>query len=199
MQRCDYTPEYKPGRELVLPDMLPRAPLPETTDNKMEEEIALHVHLIQSSLTVSKLKLEEIREETAKDESLKDLIEIIKRWWPEAKACQCVSNSTRMGRERWTVWTEGYHSKGWKNSYSYLYAEGNVRENSSRSHRQREIQTTSTRCVTLACGGFWNSGKYFKMQYMPTTPKAKWNGANDSLLITKQTLGKGSNRSVHLG
>ena len=53
MQRCDYTPEYKPGRELVLPDMLPRAPLPETTDNKMEEEIALHVHLIQSILQVS--------------------------------------------------------------------------------------------------------------------------------------------------
>ena len=60
--------------------MLSRAPLPDATDiNNMEEEIALHVHLIQSSLPVSKLKLEEIREETAKDESLKDLIEIIKR------------------------------------------------------------------------------------------------------------------------
>ena len=47
MQRCDYTPEYKPGRELVLPDMLPRAPLPETTDNKMEEEIALHAQQIR--------------------------------------------------------------------------------------------------------------------------------------------------------
>ena len=80
MQKYDYTLEYKPGRELVLPDMLSRAPLPDATDiNNMEEEIALHVHLIQSSLTVSKLKLEEIREETAKDESLKDLIEIIKR------------------------------------------------------------------------------------------------------------------------
>ena len=87
MQRCDYTPEYKPGRELVLPDMLPRAPLPETTDNKMEEEIALlHVHLIQSILQVSKPRLEEIREETAKDESLKNLSEIIKRRWPETTA-----------------------------------------------------------------------------------------------------------------
>ena len=80
MQKYDYTLEYKPERELVLPDMLSRAPLPDTTDiNNKEEEIALHVHLIRSSLTVSKLKLEEIREETAKDESLKDLIEIIKR------------------------------------------------------------------------------------------------------------------------
>ena len=55
--------------------MLSRALLPDTTDiNNMEEEIALHVHLIKSSLPVSKLKLEELREEAAKDESLKDLI-----------------------------------------------------------------------------------------------------------------------------
>ena len=45
-------------------------------------------------MPVSKPKLEEIRGETAKDEPLKDLIEIIKRGWPETKAC--VSNSTRM-------------------------------------------------------------------------------------------------------
>ena len=64
MQKYDCTLEYNPGRELVLPDVLSRAPLPETTDiNNMEEEIALHFHLIQSSLPVSKPKLEEIREE----------------------------------------------------------------------------------------------------------------------------------------
>ena len=75
--------------------MLSRAPRPETTDiNNVEEEIALQIHLIQSNLAVSKPKLEEIRDETAKDESLKDLIEIIKPGWPETKAC--VSNSTRM-------------------------------------------------------------------------------------------------------
>ena len=34
------------------------------------------------------------------------------------------------------------------------------------------------------------------MQYMPTTPKAKCKGANDSLPITKQALGKGGNRPV---
>ena len=78
-----------------LLSMLSRAPLPETTDmNNVQEEISLQIHLIQSNLAVSKPKLEEIREETAKDESLKDLIEIIKRGWPETKAC--VSNSTRM-------------------------------------------------------------------------------------------------------
>ena len=89
MQKYDYRLEYKPGRELVLPDMLSCAPCcPETTDiNNMEQEIALHVHLVQSSLPVSKPKLEEIREEITKDETLKDLSEIIKHGWPETKSC----------------------------------------------------------------------------------------------------------------
>ena len=82
--------------------MLSRAPLPDTTDiNNMEEEIALHVHLIQSSLPVFKPKLEGTRDETAKDESLKDLMEIIKRGWPETKVC--VGNNTRM---EWDVQDE---------------------------------------------------------------------------------------------
>ena len=86
LQKYDYMLEYKPGRELALSDMLSRAPLPETTDiNNVEEETALQIHLMQSSLPVSKPKLEEIREETAKNESLKDLIEIIKRGWPEQR------------------------------------------------------------------------------------------------------------------
>ena len=86
MQKYDYTLEYKPGKELVLPDMLSRAPLPETADNNMEEDIALHVHLVRSSLPVSKPRLEEIQEETAKDQFLRDLSEIMKCGWPETKA-----------------------------------------------------------------------------------------------------------------
>ena len=75
--------------------MLSRALLPDTTDiNNMEEEIALHVHLIQSSLPVFKPKLEGTRDETAKEEPSKDLMEIIKRGWPETKVR--VGNNTRM-------------------------------------------------------------------------------------------------------
>ena len=153
MQRCDYTPEYKPGRELVLPDMLPRAPLPETTDNKMEEEIALHVHLIQSILQVSKPRLEEIREETAKDESLKDLSEIIKRRWPETTAC--LSNSTHMYWDYREVLSElnGIILRG-------VILTSMRKEMLERTHQGK------------AWDEFWNSGKDFNMLYMPTTPKA---------------------------
>ncbi|PFX21905.1 Retrovirus-related Pol polyprotein from transposon 17.6 [Stylophora pistillata] len=86
MQKYDYTLEYKPGKELVLPDMLSRAPLPETTSGSMEEEIALHVHLLTSNLPVSKPKLEEIKEATANDPSMKELNEMIKFGWPKTKS-----------------------------------------------------------------------------------------------------------------
>ena len=78
MHKYDYTLEYKPGKELVLPDMLSRAPLPETAYGSMEEEIALHVHLLTSSLPVSKPTLEEIKDTTANDPSLKELKDSIK-------------------------------------------------------------------------------------------------------------------------
>jgi len=59
MQKYDYTLEYKPGKELVLPDMLSRSPLPETAYISMEEEIALHVHQLTSNLPVPKPRLED--------------------------------------------------------------------------------------------------------------------------------------------
>jgi len=86
MQKYDYILEYKPGKELVLPDMLSRAPFPETASGGMEEEIALHVHLLTSSLPVSKPNLEEIKEATANDPSLKELKKMIKFGWPETKS-----------------------------------------------------------------------------------------------------------------
>jgi len=54
--------------------MLSRAPLPEIAHDNSEQEIALHVHLVASSLPVSKSKLEEFREATANDQLLRELM-----------------------------------------------------------------------------------------------------------------------------
>ena len=62
--------------------MLSRAPLPETAYGSMEEEIALHVHL----LPVLKPKVEEIKEATANAPSLQELKDTIKSDWPETKS-----------------------------------------------------------------------------------------------------------------
>ena len=85
MQKYDYALEYKPGKELVLPDMLSRAPVSPTVDDNMEEEIALHVHLVRCTLPVTESKLEEIRRATAEDQSMRPLSETIKYGWPETK------------------------------------------------------------------------------------------------------------------
>ena len=85
MQTCDYALEYKPGKELVLPDMLSRAPVSPAVDDNMEEEIALHVHLVRRTLPVTESKLEEIKRATAEDQSISTLSETIKYGWPETK------------------------------------------------------------------------------------------------------------------
>ena len=85
MQKYDYALEYKPGKELVLPDMLSRAPVSPTVDDNMEEEIALHVHLVRRTLPVTESKLEEIKRATAEDQSMSTLSETIKYGWPETK------------------------------------------------------------------------------------------------------------------
>ena len=83
MQKYDYTLEYKPRKELVLPDMLSRAPVSPTVYDNMEEEIALHVHQVRRTLPVTESKLEEIGGETAEDQSMRALSETIKYGWPE--------------------------------------------------------------------------------------------------------------------
>jgi hypothetical protein len=69
-------PIYKSAKEMALPGMLSRAPLPET-DEEMEKEINLHVHLVSSTLPASEFKLQEIREATKSDEELRTLLNII--------------------------------------------------------------------------------------------------------------------------
>ena len=85
MQKYDYTLEYKPRKELVLPAMLSLAPVSPTVDDNTEEEIALHVHLVRRTLPVTESKLEEIRRETAEGQSMRALSETIKYGWPETK------------------------------------------------------------------------------------------------------------------
>ena len=85
MQKYDYALEYIPGKELVLPDMLSRAPVSPTVDDNMEEEITLHVHLVRRTLPVTESKWEKVRRATAEDQSMRTLSEPIKYGWPETK------------------------------------------------------------------------------------------------------------------
>ena len=76
IQKYNYTIVYKSAKEMALPDMLSRAPLPET-DEEMEKEI--------STLPASEFKLQEIREATKRDEGLRTLLNIIQNGWPDQR------------------------------------------------------------------------------------------------------------------
>ena len=78
IQKYNYTIVYKSAKEMALPDMLSRAPLPET-DEEMEKEINLHVHLVSSTLPASEFKLQEIREVRL------TLLNIVQNGWPDQR------------------------------------------------------------------------------------------------------------------
>ena len=79
LQRYDFTAKYKPGKEMVLPDTLSRAFVPETKldASHMENEVEYHAHLVLHRMPVSTNKMEKIREETSKDPTMMILLNMI--------------------------------------------------------------------------------------------------------------------------
>lgn len=59
--------------------------MPESTLIELEDDIDLHINLITSSLSVSCNKLEQIKQETAKNQTLKQVIYYCQNGWPERK------------------------------------------------------------------------------------------------------------------
>ena len=63
IQKYTYTIVYKSTKELTVPDMLSMAPFSETNE-EIEKEINLHIHLVRSTLPAPEFKLNEIRQAT---------------------------------------------------------------------------------------------------------------------------------------
>ena len=87
LQRYEFTMKYKPGKEMVIADTLSRAYLTsqDADDSQMEEELACHVHAVNSRIPVSEEKLEEIKKEVESDQTMKTLSATIHRGWPETR------------------------------------------------------------------------------------------------------------------
>ena len=199
MQKYDYALEYKPGKELVLPDMLSREPVSPTIDDNMEEEIALHVHLVRRTLPVTESKLEEIKRETAEDQSMSKLSETIKYGWPETKGETPVSIHAC-----WDVRDELSELNGVVLRGERIVIPPSMRkEMLERIHQgHMGIEKSKRRARDTLYWPGMNSPNYrysIKMHDMLRTPKAKLKGAYDSFLSTKQAMGIGSHRPFHLG
>ena len=88
IQHYNVTLEYVPGKQIPLADALSRiSPQPGSAVPGLE----LTVHEIHSHLNASAMRLEEIKEETAKDPKLSLLREFISTGWPELRS-ECPSH-----------------------------------------------------------------------------------------------------------
>ena len=85
LQKYDFSFEYSPGKTMVVADALSRAYL---KDNEPEIELPDLIHYIQTVINhipISKKKLQQLQEETAKDAILQKLKFYTREGWPTKK------------------------------------------------------------------------------------------------------------------
>ena len=85
LQKYDIHLVYLAGKENILADTLSRAHLEEMTDDIPEEELTAQVHMVYENAPATKSRLEEIKEETAKDPGLKKVTKCVMEGWPNSK------------------------------------------------------------------------------------------------------------------
>jgi transposase InsO family protein len=85
MMRFNPIPEYVPGRELVVADVLSRSPLADEKPSDMEEEVDCYVHDITSRWPASENRMDRIRNATREDPLLRQVMEYTMDGWPKYK------------------------------------------------------------------------------------------------------------------
>ena len=87
LQRYEIKMTYKPGKEMIIADTLSRAYLTDkdTNNDQMNDEIEGFVHAVVNRIPVSEEGLEQIRKETARDETMQLLTSTIRTGWPETR------------------------------------------------------------------------------------------------------------------
>ena len=77
---------YTPGKLMYTADTLSRAVDPqEPAHTKMSDDVDVYVIMITKALPVADAKMELIRTETTRDETLKGLCKFITEGWPNDK------------------------------------------------------------------------------------------------------------------
>ena len=73
LQKYSFTLHYKPGKEMILADILSHAYIEDCTTSQLalEEELACMVHIVLSNTPLSDAKLEEVRKATLEDTTMR--------------------------------------------------------------------------------------------------------------------------------
>lgn len=90
--------QYKPGKLMFIADTLSRAPSETGTDKEIHEDVTIHVNTLIENVSVSREKLQRIKEETEKDDSLQQITKYYLQGWPEHKR-----RLQESAKQYWTV------------------------------------------------------------------------------------------------
>jgi len=70
LQQYSFHLQFKPGKEMILADTLSHAYLSDGGDNELERELECAVHLVVSTAPITDVKLNQLKQELGKDDSM---------------------------------------------------------------------------------------------------------------------------------
>ena len=165
MAKYDVDIKYIPGKTNVVADALSRVSYmePSTQENALPE---IRVDTITSTLPANAAKLQEIREETDKDETLCHLKDVIYHGWPEFFT-DCPSDLQDYWNFREDLSVEKWpRTQRPPSHHSPRVATANAEYRTSRTHGYREMSTASQRLPILARNLQRHQRVNFKLQHM---------------------------------
>ena len=83
--RYNLTAVYAPGKDLVVADTLSRCPLQVSEVSELQEDVKLYVDDVASHWPATDAKLDQIRQETARDVNLRYAMDYVIDGWPAHK------------------------------------------------------------------------------------------------------------------
>ncbi|CAC5425392.1 unnamed protein product [Mytilus coruscus] len=151
LQKYDFSLKYIPGKDLIVPDMLSRAPIKINTNNEVENDIECFVNTVIRNTSMSDRNLEQITEETSKDDTLQTLIRLIIDGWPDEK-----NEVPKEVFEYWNFRDELIIQRKWnyserrKENYSSEYEKEYAQQTTRRTFGNRKNPKISKRLYILA-------------------------------------------------
>ncbi len=83
LQPYEFKVIWKPGKEIPVADALSRSFLPEYGKTLINNDDEMVCEIVTDNIPFSQAKLKQLKEETAKDYALRELIEVILNGWPQ--------------------------------------------------------------------------------------------------------------------
>ena len=82
LMRYDFTISHVPGKHFYTADALSRAPDDSSSPSELHEQVEMYVNTVMVTLPVVDSKLDEIRQETVRDDELKVVMHYVQNSWP---------------------------------------------------------------------------------------------------------------------